>query len=259
MAPLLLVLGAFGGFISGLLGIGGAIIMIPLMLYVPPALAVGLLDAKIVAGLSMVQVLFSSLSGLYRHRKNKFIDTRLLLSMGSGMLTGSIIGSSISGFFESDWITIVFGILAAGAALMMLLPRSDEDDSIPAGQPLRFNPILAVILALLVGVLSGIVGAGGGFILIPIMIYILKVPIKTAIGTSIAVVFLGALFGALGKGLTGQVYWELAIPLIIGSIPFAQIGGMVSKRVSPKLLHSFLLAVILFTCVQVWGNILNAN
>ncbi len=230
--------------------------MIPLMLYVPPALAVGLLDAKIVSGLSMIQVLFSSFSGIVRHRKYNFICVKLLIAMGAGMLSGSLIGSTLSKSFESDVITIVFGLLAATAAVMMLKPMPHSQDVDPDEAEIRFNPVLAFGLSLLVGILSSIVGAGGGFILIPIMLYILKIPIKTAIGTSIAVVFLGAISGAIGKGLTGQVRWDYAIPLIIGSIPFAQVGGMVSKRISTKRLHNFLLVVILVTCVQVWANIL---
>jgi uncharacterized membrane protein YfcA len=232
--------------------------MIPLMLYVPPALNVGLLDAKMVAGLSMVQVLFSSLSGMIRHRQNQFLDTRLFATMGAGMLTGSMTGSLVSGYFDNDAITLVFGVLAACAAGMMLLPRSAEPEAAP-GPQLQFNPLLAAAIALFVGILAGIVGAGGGFILIPIMIYVLKIPIKISIGTSIAVVFLGAVFGAAGKGLTGQVQWDLALPLIVGSIPCAQIGGMVSKRLSPRVLHGFLLVVILLTCLQVWTNILRPS
>ena len=256
MYILLLILGAVGGFLSGLLGIGGAIIMIPLMLYIPPALAVGQLDAQVVSGLSMVQVFFSSLSGLFQHWKYNFIDGRLLAAMGAGMLAGSSAGSILSKNFSGMEITIAFGLLAVSAAILMLFPAPIQKAAPDGENHLKFNPYLASFLALLVGTLSGIVGAGGGFILIPIMIYILKIPIKNAIGTSLAVVFVGAVSGTLGKGLTGQIQWEFAIPLILGAIPFARLGSTASKKLPPHVLRYCLLAVILLTCVQVWGNIL---
>ena len=81
----LLALGLGGGFLSGLLGLGGAIFMIPLLLYVPPLLGVGQFDMKIVATLSMVQVLSASLTGVQAHNQNKFVSKQLLIVMG---LTG---------------------------------------------------------------------------------------------------------------------------------------------------------------------------
>jgi len=89
----LLLLGLGRGFLSGLLGLGGAIFMIPLLLYVPPLLGVGHLDMKQVAAISMVQVLFAPLSGVIVHHKNRFVSKSLLymgVSNAAGNLTGSI-------------------------------------------------------------------------------------------------------------------------------------------------------------------------
>ncbi|HEY9075966.1 MAG TPA: sulfite exporter TauE/SafE family protein [Anaerolineaceae bacterium] len=258
MIIILLVLGSIGGFLSGLLGIGGAIIMIPLMLYIPPALGAGLLTMKTVAGLSMIQVFFSSLSGIYRHRKNNFIHTKLLLVMGSGMLIGSMTGGLVSDWMDNDVITIVFGILALCAAILMMFPPPHRDETTLDLIALRFNPYAAFFLSLITGFLSGIAGAGGGFILIPIMIYLLRVPTKIAIGTSIGVVFLGAMFGAAGKAFTGQIDWLYVLPLVFTSIPFAQLGGITSRKVSAKWLRYMLLVIILITCFQVWKGILGA-
>ena len=78
----LVVLGLGGGFLSGLLGLGGAIFMIPLLLYVPPILSVGQFDMKQVAAISMVQVLSASFTGVIVHNKNKFVSKSLLIYMG---------------------------------------------------------------------------------------------------------------------------------------------------------------------------------
>jgi uncharacterized membrane protein YfcA len=85
----LLFPGSGGGFLSGLLGLGGAIFMIPLLLYVPPLLGVGHLDMKQIAAVSTVQVLFACLSGVIVHNKNRFVNKSLLLHMGVANAVGN--------------------------------------------------------------------------------------------------------------------------------------------------------------------------
>src|SRR5512138_1820212 len=92
----LVLLGLGGGFLSGLLGLGGAIFMIPLLLYVPPLLGVGLLTMKDVAAVSMVQVLSASLTGVLVHNKNRFVSRELLLVMGVMNALGNLAGSLYS-------------------------------------------------------------------------------------------------------------------------------------------------------------------
>lgn len=257
MFGVLFVLGLFGGFLSGLLGLGGAIIMIPLMLVVPKLLGVGALSMKTVAGLSMIQVVFASFSGVIRHRKNRFVSMKLMLSLGVAMAIGSAFGSTISKYMSNELLMIAFGVIAVIAAVMMFIPpRSEDADDISDPDSILFNKPLAVVLGFVIGSLAGMVGAGGGFILIPVMIYILKIPIRVTIGTSLGIVFIGAVMGALGKMATGQVDWLLALALIISSIPSAQLGSMVSKRTPALVLRYSLMLVIIFTSVEIWYKIL---
>src|SRR5512135_3777472 len=92
----LVALGLGGGFLSGLLGLGGAIFMIPLLLYVPPLLGVGQFDMKQVAAISMVQVLSASLTGAIVHNKNRFVSKSLLIYMGLCNALGNLVGSFYS-------------------------------------------------------------------------------------------------------------------------------------------------------------------
>jgi len=108
----LLFLGLGGGYLSGLLGLGGAIFMIPLLLYVPPLLGVGQLDMKQVAAISMVQVLSASLSGLIVHKKNKFVSTSILLYMGIFNAIGNLAGSVVSKYIKSEFLLAIFATLA---------------------------------------------------------------------------------------------------------------------------------------------------
>lgn len=93
-----------------------------------------------------------------------------------------------------------------------------------------FNKTLAVVLALIVGVGSGVVGAAGGFLLVPIMLVVLKIPTRMTIATSLAITFISSIGGSIGKLMTGQVdYWP-AIIMVIASLLAAPLGAKVGKK-----------------------------
>lgn len=255
MTITLLILGILGGFLSGLLGVGGAVIMIPLMLAVPPLVGVGVLTMKEVAGLSMVQVLVSSVSGMIIHHKNNFVNSKVLLSVGVSMGICALAGACFSKQMDDQVLLLLFGILVLVAFVMLLLKKEERGmPDEPAGE-FRFRLIPSVLIGAFVGFMSGAVGAGGGFILIPLMVTVLRVPLKVTVGTSLGIVFIGALTGSVGKILSAQVSPVLLIPLILGSVPAAQLGARCSKSLKPATIRYLLLAVVLASTVKVWWSI----
>lgn len=254
MFILFLLLGAFGGFLSGLLGVGGAVIMIPLMLNVPPLFGFGELSMQSISGLSIVQVFFASISGLLRQRKNKAVHNAALVSIGSSMVAGSMAGVAISGIVGGRVLLVVFGCLALVALVMMLFKPPAHGESCGDDAPLSLPTAIAIGLS--VGALSGMVGAGGGFILIPLMIYLLCLPTKVTIGTSLGIVFLGSITATVGKIAAGQVDWLLALALVAGAMPAAQAGAAASAKLPAALLRRLLIVVIALTCAQTWWRII---
>jgi Predicted permeases len=255
MNILLLALGAFGGFLSGLLGIGGAVVMIPLLLSVPPLFGLGELSMHAVSGLSIAQVFFSSIAGLVMHGKSRSVDKRALLLIGIAMAASSLTGAYLSALAPSRLLLIVFGLVAlAAAGLMALKPPADSanGETVP-----KVAPLPSVCIGLLVGLLSGLVGAGGGFILIPLMIYALRLPTRTAIGTSLGIVFLGSISGLVGKAAAGQIEWGLAAFFVLGAVPLALVGARLSSKLSPLALRILLGIVVLLSCAQIWWRILS--
>jgi uncharacterized membrane protein YfcA len=146
---------------------------------------------------------------------------------------------------------VTFEALIVVAFFMLFDNRRQSDDVNHELKNIHVGKIPSIIVGAMTGTLSGIVGAGGGFIMIPIMIKILKIPLKVTIGTSLGVVFIGALFGAIGKIISLQVDYRLVIPVVTGSLLAAQLGARVSKTTPSLIIRRVLLAVIIFSMVQV--------
>jgi len=254
----LVFLGLGGGVLSGLLGLGGAIFMIPLLLYVPPLLGVGQFDMKQVAAISMVQVLSASLSGLIVHNKNRFVSKSLLLYMGLCNAAGNLAGSLFSKHTKSDFLLAIFATMAVIAAVVMFIPKREQGEDI-SPEDLQYNRPLACALSLAIGLFGGMVGAPGAFIYIPAMIYILNIPTRIVIGSTLGIVFLGALMGTIGKMATGQIIWPYAIALVIGTVPGAQIGGRASKKINTKYLRLAIAVIIAVTGMRMWYQVLTGN
>ena len=248
------LIGFIGSFVSGMLGVGGSIIKYPMLLYIPPLFGLAAFSAHEVSGISAVQVLFASIAGVWAFRKGGYLNKSLIAYMGGSILIGSFIGSYGSSYLSEQGVNIVYGVLAVIAAVMMFIPKKKVDD-IPL-DAVTFNKPLAAILALVVGIGSGIVGAAGGFMLVPIMLTVLRIPTRMTIATSLAVTFISSIGGSIGKLMTGQVdYWP-ALIMIIASVLAAPLGAKVSKNMNTKMLQMILALLIAATAVKIWLDIL---
>lgn len=250
----LVALGLGGGFLSGLLGLGGAIFMIPLLLYVPLFLGVGQFDMKQVAAISMVQVLSASLTGVIVHHKNKFVSKSLLLSMGVCNAIGNLAGSLYSQHTQSSFLLAIFATAAVIAAIVMFVPKREQGEDI-SPDALQYNKTLAATVSLAIGAFGGMVGAPGAFIYIPVMIYFLNIPTRIVIGSTLGIVLLGAIAGTIGKMATGQIIWPAALALVLGTVPGAQLGGGVSKKVNTKHLRLVIAIIIGITGLKMWYQV----
>ena len=260
MSLLLLIggLGLVAGFLSGLLGIGGGIIMAPLLLYVPPLFGFEPLPMRLVAGLTMVQGLIACVAGGIVHRRFKFVSGELSLYMGVSIFVASLAGGAAARFVPNQFLLFLFGCLAVAAAILMFVPVQ-QDHERPDVNLLGFNRLRAVFTASGVGLFGGMVGQGGSFILIPLMTSFVRIPTRIAVGSNLAIVFLSSLAGCIGKALTGQIEWLLALPIILTVLPAATLGGYVSSRVPVRNLRLFLALVIVLTAVRIWYQILTGR
>lgn len=251
---LLFITGFIGSFLSGMLGIGGAIVKYPMLLMIPPLFGFEALTAHEVSGISALDVLFVSIAGVIGFRNGGYLNKSLITVMGISILFGTFLGSFGSQYFTEAQVNLVYGILALLAAIMMFIPKKKIDDI--QLEQVTYNKTLAASLAFVVGIGSGIVGAGGGFLLIPIMLLILRIPTRMAIASSLAITFISSIAGSIGKISTGQVEYFTAIIVIMAGLIATPIGAKVSKRMNTKILQSILAVLILATAIKVWLDIL---
>jgi uncharacterized protein len=251
----LAALGFVGAFAAGLVGVGGAILMIPLLLYVPPLLAVGSLDIKLVAGVTMAQVLAASAMGAWTHGRGAMVHRRLALWGGTAMALGSLTGALGAHFVGGRVLLLVFALMATAALLLMFIPPSIVAPG-ASGETMPFNRTEAVAIPGVIGVFSGLVGAGGAFLLMPALVGIMRLPMRLSIGTSLVMVSAGASLGFVGKLATGQVPFMATAAVVAGSLPGATLGAHLSRRAPVGVLRVVLGVVIALAAVRVWIDVL---
>ena len=278
-AFLILGLGGIVGFMSGMFGVGGGFLITPLLFFigVPPAVAVATGANQVVA---------SSVSGVLAQLRRKGVD----FQMGGVLLAGGIAGSAI-GVWLFNWMkalgqvdlfvqlsyVLFLGLIGAmmlQESLRSLLRarqtnapiRRSHVHSWVHGLPFKMkfrasglyiSVIPPLIVGALVGVLAAIMGVGGGFIMVPAMIYLLGMPTKVVIGTSLFQIIFVTGFTTLLHAVTNNtVDIVLAVLLILGGVIGAQIGTRIGARMKAEQLRILLALLVLAVCLQLAFDLL---
>jgi len=268
-APLLVALGALVGFISGLFGIGGGFLMTPVLVFlgIPPAVAVASMANHVAA---------SSMSSVISYSRRRLVDFRMGGVLAGGGVVGAIAGVELFRWLrllgQADLVVAlsylvflgVIGGLMLWESLQAILrrrrgepppPRRDRRPPWLYGLPfkMRFpssrlfiSVIPPILLGAFVGVLSAIMGVGGGFVLVPAMIYILRMPANVVVGTSLfQIIVTTALTGVLQAGRNQTVDIVLATLLLAGGVLGAQFGARASSRFRAEELRAVLALIVL--------------
>ncbi|MEM0935824.1 MAG: sulfite exporter TauE/SafE family protein [Pseudomonadota bacterium] len=277
-AFLLLGLGGMVGVLSGMFGVGGGFLMTPLLFFIgiPPAVAVATEANQIVA---------SSFSGVLAHLRRKTVDLR----MGTVLLIGGLIGAGL-GVIVFNWLkaqgqvdllvklcyVVFLGIVGtlmfieSLGAIRRARAAAKASDAPPPpprrsrgwihalpfkmrfrASGLYISVIPPLIVGLLVGVLAAIMGVGGGFIMVPAMIYLLGMPTKVVVGTSLfQIIFVTAFTTLLHATTNFTVDMLLALLLLIGGVVGAQIGTQIGTKLKAEQLRILLALLVLVVCGQ---------
>lgn len=239
--------GLVSSFLSGLLGIGGGLVLTPLLLYLPPVLGGAAIPVKIITGLTIVQAISGSVLGALRHRSYGNVSSHLVSLMGPPSAIASLVGALVSRDTPDNVILLVFAILAFAGAVMLLLPVASRDER---AEDVRADPKLAIPLAAGLGFFGGMVGIGGIAFLIAALVYILRVPPRVAIGSSLGIGLFAAVAALVGKAATAQVDPPLATIVFVSALIASPIGAAVSVRTQPRALLAILSVVVMIAAAR---------
>ena len=249
---LLLGLGLAGGTLSGLLGIGGGLVIVPLLLYAPLWLGFDPIDIRTATAVAVVQVTAATLSGTLAHRRRGAVYMGLAVPMSVSSAAGALFGGVVSAHVPSDLLLLATAALATVAALLMFLPARVE--GLDAGDRPPFNLLVVCISGLLIGLVIGMNGAGA-FLMMPTLIYLVGLPTRVALGTVLAVGFPTSLAASIGKIATGQVPLLIAAVVVVGAIVGAQAGSWLSARTPPRVLRWLYGTLVSAIAFGLWWDI----
>jgi uncharacterized protein len=242
------VAGLVASFLSGLLGIGGGLVLTPLLLYLPPVVGGAAIPVKIVTGLTIVQAISGSVLGTLRHRAYGNVSTRLVWLMGPPSAVASLVGALVSRDTPDNVILLVFALLAFAGGVMLLLPVNPRDES---ADDVRADPKIAIPVALVLGFFGGMVGIGGIAFIIATLVYVLRVPARIAIGSSLGIGLFAAVAALIGKAATAQVDPPLAAIVFVSALLASPVGAAVSVRTQPRALLAILAVIVILAAIRI--------
>jgi len=229
----LVLVGFLAGLLGGLIGTGGCSVMLPIIHF-----WVGF-DAPTAVGTTLFAVIFTAISGAWGHLVRRNLDPRATLWLGGAGVLGVLLGSWLFTLLapHSKLLRLILGVIFLWPAIRMTwegitqrkLP-AQKGDSIP-------GPSWGLALfGFAVGVTTGIAGLGGGYALVPGMIYLFGAPVYITMGTSLATMIPLALVGGIIKLVQGYVHLVAGLLLALGTIIGAQLGARIIKRFRPATL-----------------------
>ena len=267
-ALVIIALGGVVGLLTGMIGVGGGFLTTPILIFygIPPAVAVAS---------ATTQITGTSVSGVLAHRRRKGVDYRMGGVIIAGGLLGAAAGGGIFRLLQNlgqidTVISILYVVLLGSIGVMMAKEAATALDIIrpKAGKkpPRRHNPLIAslpmrwrfyqsglyisplapLLLGFAAGVLTVLLGVGGGFVLVPAMIYVLGMSAQVVVGTSLLqILAVTAATTLIHATTTKSVDVVLAALLLLGSVVGAQIGAKLAQKAKPELLRMFLAIIIL--------------
>lgn len=245
MIALTLALAVLVGVSLGLLGGGGSILTVPLLTYVAG------MDAKSAIAVSLLVVGVTSAVAAVSHARAGRVQWRTALIFGGVAMAGAYGGGRVAEFIPGTVLLLAFAVMMVATAIAMLRGRKGADTA----KAHDHLPVLPVVLeGLVVGFVTGLVGAGGGFLVVPALVLLGGLSMPTAVGTSLVVIAVKSLAGLGGYLSTVEIDWAVAAGVTAAAVVGSLVGGRLVSRVQPEQLRKgfawFVLAMSVVIFVQ---------
>lgn len=258
--------GVFVGVMSGLLGVGGGTIMVPIF-----RLAFGMSPLASTAT-SLFAIIPTSISGVVAHARAKTCVPKLGLALGAGGAVMSPMGVWLASV-SPGWLVICVAAIVIGFSAFKMFKKAVKCAPAPragraggnvqaaSAKAVPDQPILSrkqylqgACIGLIAGLASGYVGVGGGFIMVPLMLAVLDIPMSLASGTSLIAIMILAIPGVIEQGLLGNIEYLAGIAIVVGSIPGALVGARLVRVVPERQLRFIFGGFLLVAAVMLMLN-----
>ena len=239
----LVLLGTIVGVLSGFFGVGGGTILVPLLLMIG-------YETKVAIGISVVQMVFSSVYGSYLNNKKGTLDSPMVVVIGIGGFLGALLSGFITSEFNDKTLEMVFLSFAIFALLRLFFKTKEHKDQREVSKAVLFS------IGVPLGALSMTIGVGGSIILVPILVGFLRVPLKKAISAGLFFVVFSSISGLISHSMSSNVDFRSGIIIGVASLLGVYIGIMLKDAVNEKLqrnlLVTFYLSVVLYLIQRIF-------
>jgi len=265
----MLVIGGLTGVLSGLLGVGGGFIMVPLLN------GAGL-SMREAAGLSILYVAFTAGAGAFRHKKLGTVDVILTLLLLAGATPMVLLGAHYTTVLPNSVLELIFAFIVLATTIVYLgwgRKGSTSSKFSAVSHPSRswyklsrqrnvgnetftyeVNFISAVGVGACTGFFSGLLGVGGGWLMVPLLRLSMRIPIRVAIGTSLSGILLPAAVGTVSHWRLGNIPLEGSIPLILSGMVGSQFGAILAVRLPRPWLERSLVTLLTIAAVYMFAR-----
>ena len=224
----LILLGVVVGVLSGFFGIGGGTILIPILLLLG-------YETKVAIGISVVQMVFSSVYGSYINNKKGTLNVPMVIVIGIGGFFGALFSGTIASIFSNETLEIIFLMFAVFALIRVFIKPKEHTVS------KEINKFLLFIIGFIIGALSMTIGVGGSIILVPVLVGFLHVSIKQAISAGLFFVVFSSISGLISHSLSGYMDYESGVIIGFASMLGVYVGIILKDKANVILQRSLLL------------------
>nr|WP_239565933.1 sulfite exporter TauE/SafE family protein [Paenibacillus sacheonensis] len=257
------VLGLAASTFGAIVGLGGGVIIVPALLLLGPTLLGMKIDTAMAVGVSLGTLVCTSFTSTLTFVKEGKADLRsaLFFAISSGPM--SMVGASLTALFDPDAFRRLFGYFMLSMVVLLLLRSRIKPyqgkwryvraytDADGTQQEYGFNALPALLIGGLVGLIAGLLGIGGGVLLIPAMLLLFRFPPHIASATSMAVIFVSALFGSGMHIIRGEWDWLLVLALAPGALLGGWLGARISRRIGSVLLIRIMCGALLLFALRI--------
>lgn len=258
-------LGFLVGVVMGALGGGGAVLAVPILVYVAGQ------EPQDATSSALLIVMLAALGGIVPHARDGNVRFRAGLAFGAAGIAGSIGGSTLNTFVPPDVLLLCFAVLLVVVAVVMYQRSAHVEPDVPGGtaEPgtdaipgadvapgtltVGANRAVEVLASgTAIGLLTGFFGVGGGFVIVPTLIFVLRFPVREAVGTSLLVIAINSLVALIARQAWGTIEWSVALPFAAAALLGVVAGRSVAARFPTGALMR-IFAVLLFAVAAYTG------